>query len=471
MNSGLSRRETSMKPEIAVAGGRRWPAWVFWGLAALPLLFLATFVYRYYVDVPYWDDWILVPFFEKYYQGRLTWQDFWGFNQCLHRVPFAYALNVAMALASGWRMSWELTSQLIGGIALFAIVLYQVRRSFESWGLDYRSWMLPVISLMIFSMSQRTAWMIGFHVHYFMNAAFATMAIVLLCQPVLSWLRLFLAAAFSMVATCSVSNGLACWPIGLCILLLHEDKRGKMAAVWGVIAVIACAVYLHSFDPAEFTPPGGEIPKTRLALVVSRFLYGCIFLGSPMVPYSRKGAFVMGLVGFAGSLWLVWRLLRYRGYRLQELMPFLAIGSYVLSSMALNVLGRGAYGTYFALHARYIVITTLFWISVMALAYLWVYGRNSDISSSRRRWVTAGAAAFVGLLLLGSVHGCVDWMKWRPELIAAQKELKAGVEGPAWASLFPWKEMLRERTEVIKRHRLSVFRTEASGPPAVETQR
>jgi hypothetical protein len=206
--------------------------------------------------------------------------------------------------------------------------------------------------------------------------------------------------------------------------------------------------------------------QSGVGLAINGVLYMLINLGAPIVPYSRKGAFVLGIIGLAGSIWMVWRLLKHHGFQARQLAPYLALQAYALCSAAMNAAGRVGYGTYFALNSRYIIMTTLFWVPAAVFAYL--LARTNCAApllitrpGLRRTLVNAGAWLMLSLLLLGSAQGCLTWLRWRPELIEAQNEMLLGQEGEAWAKLFPYKEVLRQRADVIKRYRLSIFRQTA----------
>lgn len=41
----------------------------------LPIVFLCTLVHSFGVNVPFWDDWEMVPLFQKYDAGNLTLSD------------------------------------------------------------------------------------------------------------------------------------------------------------------------------------------------------------------------------------------------------------------------------------------------------------------------------------------------------------------------------------------------------------
>ncbi|HZS38481.1 MAG TPA: hypothetical protein VFF06_16715, partial [Polyangia bacterium] len=73
---------------------RRWPL----GVALVPAIALAAFVWRFGVDVPYWDQWELVPLLKGAHDGTLRAADFFALHN-EHRlvVPRLIMLGLAMA--------------------------------------------------------------------------------------------------------------------------------------------------------------------------------------------------------------------------------------------------------------------------------------------------------------------------------------------------------------------------------------
>ena len=57
----LGQAHKSRIPGLASTHLGRWAPWL---LSALPLAYLVFVVARYSVDVPYWDQWELVPVLE-----------------------------------------------------------------------------------------------------------------------------------------------------------------------------------------------------------------------------------------------------------------------------------------------------------------------------------------------------------------------------------------------------------------------
>ncbi len=53
-------------------------------LALIPLGFVIYYAAKYMVDVPFWDQWKLVPLLEKSYEGTLSLKDLWSQHN-LHR--------------------------------------------------------------------------------------------------------------------------------------------------------------------------------------------------------------------------------------------------------------------------------------------------------------------------------------------------------------------------------------------------
>ena len=69
----------------------------------LPLAFTFSFVYKFGITIPYWDQWELVPLLEKMHNHTLTLADLWAQHN-EHRIIFPKILMMLLARLSNWNI-------------------------------------------------------------------------------------------------------------------------------------------------------------------------------------------------------------------------------------------------------------------------------------------------------------------------------------------------------------------------------
>jgi hypothetical protein len=152
-------------------------------MALIPLLYLAIMVAAYHVDVPYWDQWTLVPLIAKSHKGALTFQDLWTQHN-EHRLLFPRLLMITFARLSAWRIAWELTTTILFAVGTFAVIgirLIKAGRG-RNGGLVKLVWVLPAIALLSFSMSQWENWLWGWNLQIMLAVFLLATAIMLLTR-------------------------------------------------------------------------------------------------------------------------------------------------------------------------------------------------------------------------------------------------------------------------------------------------
>lgn len=446
--------------------------------ALLPPLYLVWIVLTQTVDLPFADQWALLPLLERSYQGTLTLRDLWAQHN-EHRLLFPRLIMVVLARLSGWNTHVELLANIALAAGIFGVLAYQVRATAR---LIKMAWLflLPALSLAIFSLNQAENWWSGWNIQIFLNVLAVSASIVLLAHPAKSWWRLALAALCGFVATYSYSTGLLIWPIGALALL--PAARGSARdwlrlGAWCAAGVIVIGSFFYAYTWNEQASPLTAIlrnprpyltytatylgaPPTRGAV---EYLFGaltgdtraiCNLGDSALCGHVNRAAIAAGIAGLALFIGSSWALLRVCS--LPTILPYLALGGYALSTGMLTSLGRAVYGNHQALAQRYATTTTLFWIALVTLLALCarVY--------ADRRVVRAGALGVIALvtLLIGlSTLQGRDHFRWQYEFLApARQELLLLNNDELLQRIYPDPQVVRDGAEVLRQHRLSVFR-------------
>ena len=93
-------------------------------LAIIPAVLLLTLILKCAVDMPYWDEWVYVTFFEKFSQGTLTLSDLFA-QQNEYRQFFPNLIFVGL----GWLTKWDKRYEVLVSFGLACLVSFNIYRS------------------------------------------------------------------------------------------------------------------------------------------------------------------------------------------------------------------------------------------------------------------------------------------------------------------------------------------------------
>lgn len=434
-------------------------------LALIPFVCLVYFVAKYKVDVPYWDQWELIPLLEKSCQGRLSFSDLWApHNE--HRPFFPLTIMVTLACFSNWKISYELMTNILLGVGIFLIVTYQLRKTDRSISNHKVCWLIPIASLMIFSLSQFENWLWGWQIQIFLNVLTVAVGVVLLANYATDWLCYILALLMGIIGTYSFSNGLVYWVVGLLILfsVKHQAKRNKILKIiiWISVSVIIICTYwpliVYKYQrPVDHTPLlfGFRYPIEFVKYVLT-------YLGAPICCYQVKGAVFFGLLGLFILGYSIWVLKKVRYVKVSVFIPYLAFSLYVVGGAVITGIGRAGLGPLQALKSRYVTIANLFWISNISILYILANTAGIELKNkiiSKRNIILSVMMILVLFVISNSVIATRGFKRQYALLMPARAELLSPTKNDKLLKrLYPRVEIVKARAAVLKKYKLSVFK-------------
>ncbi len=462
------------------------PKFLYPVLAIIPLLCLIYYVSEYMVDVPFWDQWGYIPLLEKAYEGTVTFNDLW--RQQLEQRPFFPRLIVIqLARLSKWKISYELTTNILLSIATFLIITYQIRITNKFIKDRKPCWLIPIISLIIFSLAQSEGWLWGWAMLFFLSVFAVTSGIVVLANFGSKWTGFCSAALLGILGTYSFGNGLLCWPIGLFILYFinYQDKKNKTLKLilWTATSILIIGSYLYTYQ----TKPQQPSVLFCLSHPFQYLVYVLSYLGSPLFSYNLIGAMLLGLFGLIIFVFMIHNLIKYQNIKLQVLTPYIAMGFSSIGAALLTGIGRVRFGPQQALSSRYITVSSLFWVSNIILLYLYInVSRNrlkeklTSIENDRTNSATASPKEFwqlyskqltsqaklvsiitivAALISVNSINSITNFKRKYNLLAPARNALMAGKsDDELLKRLNPKPERIKNGIEILKKYKLSVFR-------------
>lgn len=454
-------------------------------LALVPLAFLICVIVRYAVDVPYRDQWELVPLLDKMYRGQLTFHDLWDQHN-EHRIFFPRIIMLALARGTGWNTNFELAVNVLLALGIFAVFVHQVKITGRKLGAAGLPWAIPAISLIVFSIGQYQNWLWGWQLQIFLNLLAVMGGIVLLAHEPFTWTKFAVSALLGIMALYSFANGALFWPIGLVILLVvTAGARQRIAAFtgWVLFSALALGSYFYHYQKPAEHPPLGLVFQWPLEYTGYVFKY----LGSICAHYvggttSADGVWAL-IFGFGGTIalgWAAWMLMRTKLADFRTLLPYFGMSLYSIASALVTGVGRIGFGGNQAIHSRYSTLAVPFWVSLVVLLILLARGETQPADAGSAPPQRAGKrlpgvckniaqwllVAAIAMLVLGSCFALVGAKRWSfgqaygrealLNLAANHRELidPVGLS----VTLYPKPEVVVERYPILVQHRLSLFR-------------
>ena len=333
-----------------------------WLLALLPLVLLSLWFLLFSPDMPYLDQWELPLLIQKMDAGALSFSDLTAQHN-EHRILFPRLIMLALARLTHWEVRAELFVNWCLGLLLFGQVCALLRGVGRTTPVS--PLLLPLLSLLIFSLSQWQNWFLGWQLQIFLSLNAVVGAVLLLSPERLSVIRGVAALLLAWIATWSFANGLLIWPIGLVLLSLgtgySQTWKGGLLLIWMLNGLIASLTYLHGFSVPGYHPPLSAALSDPIGVIY----YALTYLGQPIAPFSTPLAALLGGAGV-----LCWGI---AGVRLREAENHfvwkagLGLGAYAFGSALMTALARVELGPAQAMSSRYISIANLLWLAVLPL--------------------------------------------------------------------------------------------------------
>jgi hypothetical protein len=443
-----------------------------WAAAAVvPPLVIWFLIGALGVNVPFEDDWDMLPVITRWIAGTLTFADFWQ-QHSEHRI----AAVKGMFWWFGSDGDFDMIEAMRVGFALsvlkLALLVDIIRRQLSGPTHRLIAPLALASSLLMFSLVQHEDWFWATASLQFSLLNLSTVAVVwLLSRRDDSWLALAAAIVCAVVALLTEASGHVLWVTGGVAIWLSTERpaRGvQRLAVWVAAAVSATPVYWWNLQWAP--------SSTAMMLLESpgRFVeYAGALLGLPFAFWmTTRWAAVVGYAGLIPLGFVLWSLFRSNRPLLHRLAPLLLFGFHGVLVCLLIALGRSSGDPDSALTSHYSFAPNLYWVGVITVtavgAWTWV-----STSTPRRQWfglVTIGAAT--GLLatffVKANVEGYHRAYTRSRNLQMALATLASPIANPrpVLRFLYPPDEQRADRLVAeMRESKLGLFATDMTGDP------
>jgi len=375
---------------------------VAWVGVLLPPLFLLGFLAVKAVDVPFWDQWELVPIIQDYKNDRLTFTDFWHQHN-EHRIFFPRLVMVGLAALTKWNVKVEaLCGLLIAGVA-FVLLLKTLDNTLKkpirsAAKRAYPLWVPPLFSLIWFSLVQWENWMWGWQIQWYL-CVLGVMCVVyglsLARTKVLPARVLLLLIGGGVLAQYSLGNGVLIWPVLIAGLLYRRTNIKQVISLAVIGLTTTFLYYLHYVNPPG-SPPKGYALRHPLGAMEYFFAY----LGRPL-SYVHLLAPILGVLIFVTFVGVIILAYLKKKKDLDAELPWITLGLFAIGSAIITDLSRLGFGLFQGYSNRYTTISSLLLIATLVLAF-----HNREIWGKYVRKVNlrfvSGSLLIILVVLLGT---------------------------------------------------------------------
>ena len=337
-----------------------------------PIILITFLIGKYAVNVPYGDEWSLIPLFTKIRDHELTFSDLFGQHN-EHRILVPKLIYIAFAQLMHWNVRAEMFFSILLATAMSSCIYVLLRRT-TSASIEKNLLLWALANVLIFGPVQAENWLWGFQLLMFIPALCLAAALVMLAPARIDSARFAGACTCATIAAFSCGNGLLLWPLIGLYLLLVNGKR--WAAMWIAVGLVVNAVYFVGYERAAIAHPVGNW--------FDYVVYFGGFLGVPLVRLPTQHPIVLtSIVGLLATILFLLATISFlkKGpFVRQKIAPWLVLGFYAILSAALAGYARIAEGPQQAMDSRYATVAMNLYLSLCAL--LVIASRTTDFNDA-----------------------------------------------------------------------------------------
>lgn len=434
-----------------------------WLLVALPPLVLVAMVAAWGVDLPYFDQWELIPRFAQWQAGDFPWRQIWQFHN-EHRLFFPELIMLVLGRFTAWDIRWELALNVVLAALTFAALAHAFRRRLgvEPGGRDLL--ILPLLSLAIFSPSQWGNWSWGWQIQIFLCILLVVVVTLALTADRPGergpGTGLFLAAlAGAMAAPFCFANGLLFLPMGFLLVWRQPGAWRWRPLAWASGAGLTIWLYqIHLLRPRFHdlnTPAFLERTRTQLDYLV-HYLAGPLLTAHPAG--LKAAAYLAVPISMVVALFCLYLL---RRSDVDRALPWATFWAFGLASAAMTAYGRYQFGVTQATSSRYFTIANLYWIGIFGLAILALRRKEATGAPAWPFWRQAVLAGLALVLTVQAAWGAYEFRRDHFTRVWLRASLRGDIvpeHDPLPLVPYPDKEAVRQRLATMKELQISVFR-------------
>jgi len=427
-------------------------------LIIAPVLLNLIFITKFGVNCVYIDQWEMVPLFDKFYSGSLSFADLIELHS-EHRIFVPRLVMLALGSITHYN---NIEEMYLSWFLLCIICFIFFKLYIRTFGFSKISMarFIPVVWL-IFSLRQYENLLRGDTSSMFLEILFFLLAVYLLTQSKrLDW-RFALAVLCGVACTLSLAGGLLVWPVGLIQLLF--SGRDKAKKHWGLDisrvvswTIIGIAVYVLYFVDYVQPPVTAPLLYYNQQPVIS-FMFGLVALGSPlsldMLTATSVGALLLLLYLLVAGVAV------FKPAMLPVKFPYISLVLFSLVAVAGLLVTRsgGDWWMTSAYLSRYTTMTGLGIIGVYLLIL------SIDVKNTKLKFFLAVFLVSMITIGIGPTAVPVYWeigekmRSARHETAYYLTTCNLQNDETIIQYLYPFPDVARERMGILVKYKLNVF--------------
>ena len=362
--------------------------WIAIGLVILPAVVMGILIMTYSVNIPYWDQWNLMPqLFIKVSQNSLSWQDLIAQHNESRKL-FPRLIFLGLAYLTNWDVRYEMLAIFLLA-CLISLNIYRLNRLTVKFNIFPTLLIAFLANILIFSVIQYDNWFWGIQLVVFMPIACITTAILIVYSPLNIRYKFLICMMLSIISSFSYSNGIIAWVIILPVLALVSSKsrsdllRQKWLLLsWMAVFIANIIIYFYDYRKPELSPS----IITAFQNLEQTLQFFLVFLGSPLgsgyqISPLIYSTFIGGLeIGI--FLFLCLYLIKHiqDDFLLERMIGWIMIGFYSVVSALITSFGRVGWGVEGALSSKYTTFSIYIIIAIIHLSpivFSHIYSQNN----------------------------------------------------------------------------------------------
>ncbi|NES77394.1 MULTISPECIES: hypothetical protein [unclassified Okeania] len=385
--------------------------WISIVLVILPAVAMGILILTYSVNMPYWDQWNLMPqLFIKISQNSLSWQDLIAQHNESRKL-FPRLIFLGLAYLTNWDVRYEMLVIFILA-CLVSVNIYRLNRLTVNANLLTTSLIAFLTNILIFSPIQYDNWFWGIQLVVLMPIACITTGISVVYSHFHTRYKFLICMMLCIISTFSYSNGMIAWIIILPVLILVTAKSTSdllkqkwLFLSWIAVFISNIIIYFYDYQKPEVSP--SLIPAFRHPEQTLQFFLA--FLGSPLgsgfeISPLTSSIFIGGVeIGIFCCLF-IYLLKHIKNYHiLERTIGWMMIAIYSIISALITAVGRVGFGVESALPSRYTTFSIYLIIAIIHLLPIvlsHIYSQINPIKSQVWLYKVTVAIAMTGLMIL-----------------------------------------------------------------------
>ncbi|MDJ0556366.1 MAG: hypothetical protein QNJ68_18395 [Microcoleaceae cyanobacterium MO_207.B10] len=342
--------------------------------AILPAIAIGLLIFKYSVNVPYYDQWAVGGFFRQLSEGKLGFDDLIAQHN-ESRKFFPRLIFLGLGKLTAWDVRYEMLVSFMLA-CLISLNIYRLNRLTVAGSLTKGLVIAFLTNLLIFSPVQFENWFWGIQIVVFIPITCIVTCISINYSSLTKITKFILSILLCNIATFSYANGILSWVILLPVIVLVHlkswsdlPKQKRLVFGWLIGFTSNVVLYFYGYQKPDSSP-------SILEAIVHPFKavqYFLCFLGSPLgwnTPIaSVTNSMIIGGVAIAIFIISCIYILKHsQDYKFfNRTIPWIMIGLYAVISGLITTTGRVGFGIEQSLSSKYTTFSLYLIVSIIHL--------------------------------------------------------------------------------------------------------